>query len=118
MLGDSSRAIVPRNAAWADALPVFGERRSLKYSDRPYTYAPAYAGLCKIRTTALSVGAFQISEPYASLAVTRVGSSRPCRLQITNNGSNDAEATKGIENITEPLTNLRVRIQNPAAIRR
>src|SRR5260370_31194201 len=66
---------------WADALPGFGERRSRKYSDQPDTYAPAYAGLCKIRTTALSVGTFQIGEPYASLAVTRVGNSRPCRLR-------------------------------------
>src|SRR5260370_360241 len=34
-----------------------------------------------MRITALSVGSFQVSEPYPSLAVTRVRSSNPCSLR-------------------------------------
>src|SRR5229473_7801109 len=81
--------------AWADALPVFGERRSLQYSHRPYTDQ---------RTIPLLGG-------YSR------GQFQPLFPKVTNNCSNDTLATKRIENIIEPLTNLSIRIQRPAAVR-
>src|SRR5437867_12183009 len=68
--------------AWADALPVFGERRSLQYSHRPYTDQ---------RTIPLLGG-------YSR------GQFQPLFPKVTNSCSNDTLATKGIENIIEPLT--------------
>jgi hypothetical protein len=69
-----------------------------------------------MRTTALKVGAFQRSVPYAPLLTDHVGRSSRGSLELPNDLPRHPQPTKGLKQVGQALAHLLVGIQTPGAI--